>query len=505
MKTNPGLPILSVLLATVPCSLAGAANAGNPNILLIMVDDMNYNSPGCFGGPKDLTPHIDRLAREGMRFERAHVALAICQASRQSIMTGRYPLNAGFRWFEPVADGVPLLPEILNEHGYLNACFGKAEHLEPRTRYRWEESLDIDEIRYGRNPAEYYRLCRAFIEKADSAGRPFFIMANSHDPHRPFHGADEEETQLKGARAHGGVIATPSRVYRPEEAVELGFLPLIPEVRKQTAQYMSSCRRADDTVGEILRALEDTGHRENTLVVFLSDNGSPFPFAKACVYLNSTKTPFIVRWPGRVAPGTVNTESYINGVDFMPTILEALGLPPPAGMDGRSWLPLVEGRPQEGRDSTVTVLYNAYPTAGGKRPEQTVWFEMRTLHQGQFGYVYNSWAHGKRNFGLQGNPEILDQMRSMGYAERANFFRQRVPEELYDFVADPNALVNLANDPTRKPVLLQMRMGLLAWMKAHNDTDLLPEYEVVVRDGGVTDQTPFGEGYGKGPKANKVR
>ena len=495
MKTSRSLPILSALLSLVPGPCANAANASQPNILLITVDDMNFNTPGCFGGPKDLTPHIDRLASEGMRFERAHVTVAICQPSRQALMTGRYPLNAGYRYFSPVADGVPLLPAILYEHGYMNACFGKAEHLQPRARYCWEESRDQVEILGGRNPALYYRLCTSFIKKADAAGKPFFLMANSHDPHRPFHKAEDEQATLGWVKKMGGILVTPSRVYTPAEALELGFLPDLPVVRTQTAQYMSSCRRADDTVGEILRALDDSGHRDDTLVVFLSDNGAPFPFAKGCVYLNSTKTPLIVRWLGRVAPGSVNTESYINGVDFMPTILDILGLPVPPGTDGRSFLPLVEGRAQGGRDSTVTAFYNAFPVEGGSKPEKTVWFEMRALHQGRFGYIYNGWAHGKRWFTPIGEPEILNQMEAMGYQERVKFFRLRCPEELYDFDADPNGLVNLATDPPHQPILRQMRSELLAWMKTHKDTDLLPEYEEVVRDDGVTGQTPFGAGY----------
>ena len=152
---------------------------------------------------------------------------------------------------------------------------------------------------------------------------------------------------------------------------------------------MSSRRRADDTVGEILRALDDSGHRDDTLVVFLSDNGAPFPFAKGCVYLNSTMTPVIISWPGRVAPASLNIESYINGADFMPTIPEILRLPVPPKTDGRSFLPLVEGQVQSGRDSTVTVFYNAFPVEGGSKPEQTVWFEMQALHKGRLGYIYN--------------------------------------------------------------------------------------------------------------------
>lgn len=466
-----------------------------PNILLITVDDMNFDMPGCFGGPADLTPNIDRLASEGMRFERAHVTLAICQASRQCLMTGRYPHNAGFRWFEPVSDDTPVLPEILKAQGYRSACFGKAEHLQPRARYQWDESLDQIEIKGGRNPEVYADLCRSFIGKADAAGQPFFLMANSHDPHRPFHGSPKEVKYKADMERIGGKLVTPSRVYSADEAIDIGFLPPIPEVKKQVAQYMSSCRRADDTVGEILRVLEETGHRDDTLVFFLSDNGSPFPFAKGNVYLNSTRTPLIVRWPGQVAAGIVESDDYVNGIDFMPTVLDLLGLPVPAGTDGRSFLPLLEGKEQAGRDSTVTVFYNAYPVAGGHRPELTTWFEMRCLHRDGMAYIYNSWADGKHRFTPLATPEILDEMKHLGYTNRVNMFRLRCPEELYRFDSDPDALNNLANNPEQKSEMQQMRTELLEWMKRVNDTDLMPEFQAVVRDGGVTESTPRGKGY----------
>jgi N-sulfoglucosamine sulfohydrolase len=487
---------MAVLLLLIGIQSAiGDQKSSMPNILLITVDDMNFDTPGCFGGAAELTPNIDRLAEQGMRFERAHVTLAICQASRQCLMTGRYPHNAGFRWFEPVADHVPVLTEILKRNGYMNACFGKAEHLQPRARYLWDESFDQVEIKGGRNPEVYAGLCRSFIEKAAAAGRPFFLMANSHDPHRPFHGADDEIPYRANMEKIGGKLVEPSRVYSADEAMDLGFLPSIPEVKKQTAQYMSSCRRADDTVGEILRVLDESGQAGNTLVVFLSDNGSPFPFAKGNVYLNSTRTPLIVRWPDHIKAGSVNSHQYVNGIDFMPTVLEMLGLSIPDGTDGVSFLPLLEGKDQAGRDSTVTVFYNAYPVAGGHRPELTTWFQMRCLHKGDSAYIYNGWSDGTHRFTPLATPEILDEMKQLGHTDRVDTFRLRCPEELFRFDSDPDALNNLVNHPEQESQVQRMREELLTWMETYNDTDLLPEFRAVVAAGGVTEQTPRGEGY----------
>tara|TARA_B110000093_G_scaffold104714_1_gene112578 strand:- start:6069 stop:8045 length:1977 start_codon:yes stop_codon:yes gene_type:complete len=496
--------ITTFVAAGLLSALGALAATTQPNILLITVDDMNFDTPGCFGGPKDLTPNIDKLATQGMRFERAHVTLAICQASRQSIMTGRYPHNAGFRWFEPVSADTPVLPEILKEQGYLNACFGKSNHLQPKERYQWDESFNQYELRGGRNPAHYRELCKAFIQRADSAGKPFFLMANSHDPHRPFHGADDEVPYKANFEKLGGTFATPSLVYSADEAIDVGFLPPTPEVKKQVAQYMSTCSRADDTVGEILRALDETGHRDDTLIIFLSDNGSPFPFAKGNVYVNGTRTPLIVSWPGRVEPGTVEADDYVNGIDLMPTVLETLGLPIPEGTDGRSFLPLLEGKEQDGRDSTVTVFYNVYPVAGGHRPDLSRWHQMRCLHQNGTAYIYNGWSDGEMQFGPLGIPEILNEMKQLGHTERHDMFRFRCSEELYRTSTDPDALNNLVDHPERKSQIQQMRKELFAWMEAVNDTDLLPEFKVVVRDGGVTEQTPRGKGYLKAKAAEPV-
>ena len=466
-----------------------------PNILLITVDDMNFDTPGCFGGDMNLTPNIDRLASQGMRFERAHVALAICQASRQSLMTGRYPHNAGFRWIEPVADGVPLLTGLLNEQGYMNACFGKAEHLQPRERYMWDESLDLNQIDWGREPAKYYELCKSFIQKAKSEKKPFFLMANSHDPHRPFHDSDDEAEMLERLAAKKMNFATPSQVYSADEAIDMGFLPNIPEVKKQTAQYMSSCRRADDTVGEILRALKESGEWDNTVIFFLSDNGSAFPFAKGNVYVNGTRTPFIACWNGHVEEGSVNHSDYINGIDFMPTVLDILGQTSPKKMDGRTFFPLLKGLKQEGRNSTVTTFYNTYPVAGGRKPELTNWFEMRCLHQDGYSYIYNSWADGNKRFSALGRPEILKEMNEFGFTERVNMFRSRCPEEFYLEDVDPDALDNLIDRPENADRVQEMRMELLEWMKRYNDTDLLPEFQVVAEQEGFNKDVPRGEGY----------
>lgn len=453
------------------------------NVLLITVDDMGYNTPASFGGHfGDVTPNIDRLASEGMRFLNAYVALSICAASRQSMMTGRYPHNGGFRWFEPVADNVPLLTEVLSRHGYLNACIGKANHLQPQARYRWEVHYDLLELKGGRDPATYYTLCRDFIEDAQRRDKPFFLMANTHDPHRPFHGDDDDLRERM--ENLGGIFAEPSKVWQESDLPEdpLVFLPPVPEVLKQTAQYLSSCRRADDAVGEILRALDDTGNRDNTVVILLSDNGMPFPFAKAQTYYNSLRTPFIVRWPGLISENTVDDVTILSTNDLMPTILEITGIEHPGPFDGRSIVRSFQGEVMTDKDAMVGVLYHSYPVAEGPRPDNTRQYQTRSHFHDGFMYIYNHWSDGVKMNVLKSIPAILNSMREHGFGERADFFRYRAKEELYDLRSDPNALHNLAYDPQFSEIMQDRRERLMQWMLNYNDIDLRDKFEKFLQD-----------------------
>jgi len=431
-----------------------------PNILLITADDMNWDAPGCFGGKApDITPNIDRLASDGLRFDYAHVTIAVCQPSRSVLMTGRYPHRNGAEGFQPINKAVPTLQEQLNEIGYLNGILGKVTHLAPKEKFKWDMARDFAEVGYGRNPQLYYEFAKGFIEKAASENKPFFLMANSHDPHRPFHASKQEGNRFKNAPA-------PSRVYKPDEIEVPGFLPDIPDVRKEIAQYYSSVRRCDDTVGAVMRALRESGQAENTLVMFLSDNGMALPFSKTNCYLHSTRTPWIAMWPGRIKPGGVDKRHFISGIDFMPTALDAAGLTGPKGMDGFSFLPVLLGKRQKGREMVFTEFHQTFSRRR---------FPMRTVQNRRFGYIFNPWADGERVFknesqsGLTFKAMKAAAQSDPKIAARVKLFQYRVVEEFYDFEKDPDALHNLADDPKYKKEIEKMRSELLEWMKRTGD------------------------------------
>lgn len=437
------------------------------NILLLLADDMNYNTIGCFGCPVDnISPNLDRLAGEGIRFDNAHVSIAVCQPSRQSMLTGLYPHHNGALGFDPIRDDVATLPEILRENGYYNGIIGKTKHCAPEYKFAWDFFKDTQNAEncYGRSPYIYGREAAEFFGQAKEAGQPFFLMANSHDPHRPFAGSEDELKKFFGFHTYA------SRYYTEDEAWVPGFLPDLPEIRKELAQYYSSCHRCDEMVGEVLRALEESGMAEDTLVLFMSDNGMAFPFAKANCYLNSTKTPLIARWPGHIQAGEWNRTDYVAGIDYMPTILEAVGIETREKLDGRSYLPLLLGQPQEKRD----VVFTQFNTTSMKKS-----FPMRCVQSNQFGYIFNAWADGEtlyRNESMTGlTYHAMEEAakEDEAVAARTSFFRTRCREEFYDFSKDPDALKNLIADPEYQETIRQFRLRLGTYLKETED----PVYE----------------------------
>ena len=438
-----------------------------PNIILITADDMNCDSSGCFGGQTpDITPNIDRLASEGMRFAHAHITIAVCQPCRSVLMTGRYPHRNGAEGFQPINTSVTTLQEELHKGGYLNGILGKVKHLAPIYKYKWDMAKDVGELGRGRDAKLYYKFAKDFFRQAANKNQSFFLMANSHDPHRPFHGSIQERNSFKQTLKD---IPAPSRVYGDDEVQVPGFLPDIPDVRKEIAQYYSSVRRCDDTVGAVMRALRESGQAENTLTMFLSDHGMPLPFAKTNCYLHSTRTPWIAIWPGKIEPGTVDERHFISGIDFMPTVLDAAGIAATKGMDGFSFLPTLLGRRQAGRDKVFTQFHQ---TSGRNR------YPMRCIQNQRFGYIFNPWADGERVFKNESQSGLTFKAMQAAaktdpkIAARVRLFQYRVVEEFYDFANDPDALRNLNNDSKYKKELDKMRKELLNWMKSTNDPAL---------------------------------
>ncbi len=426
------------------------------NIMLITADDLNCDDLGCYGGQvKGLTPNLDALAKQGMRFENAHVNIGICMPSRIALATGLYAHNSGAMGFMHAPEGTQNVVELFQDAGYNAGILGKTRHSTAHKKITWDYVASRNELGDGRSPKKYVEHCKNFFDLCKKEKKPFYFMVNSHDPHRPF--------QKPGNPTRGA--ERPSKLYKPNEVDVPGFLPDLPKVRLELSYYLNSVKRMDDTVGAVLKALRETGQEKNTLVIFMSDNGIATPFAKCNCYLAGTRTPWIVRWPGVVKANTVNEDDFISNIDFLPTMLEAAGLQKLKKQDGRSYIPLLRGKKQDGREWVYTQIDSK---AGGS------YVPMRCVQNKQFGYIFNGWSDGKTSY--RNNNEGLC-MRAMeeaaktdaAIAARVKTFRIRVQEEMYDLENDPDCLHNLADDPKYAKVKQALIKRLEQYMLDTND------------------------------------
>jgi N-sulfoglucosamine sulfohydrolase len=385
-------------------------------------------------------------------------------------MTGRFPHSNGAEGFEPIDHGVPTLPEQLKQRGYVNGILGKEIHHQPVERFFWDfipfktEKEAVWRNGHSRTPELFHRYSAKFFEMAKREGKPFFLIANSHDPHRPFVGSEID------ARTWGDHQPPVTRQFAPHEIEMLGYLPDIEKVRKEVAQYYGSVYRCDQNIGAVLKALQESGLEDETLVIFLSDHGAPFPFAKAQCYLNSSKTPLIVKWPERIQPGSVDSTHFVTGIDLMPTIMEAVGLSPIPKLDGQSFLPLLSGKQQQGREYAFATFYQIFAK---------IRYPMRCVQNREYIYIYNFWADhetamtGDSTGGITWKAMIEAAKDDAEIANRVELYKYRVPEEFYDVQEDPDGLRNLVDDPASAHELAKFRDKMLEMMQQYDD----PAYE----------------------------
>lgn len=443
------------------------------NILLFTADDLDRNTLGCYGGNvEDISPNIDKFAEEGLMFNHAYVNNSICAPSRGILATGLYGHNSGVMGFMKMSQDskTPLIMEVLRENGYLTGVLSKVDHSTPKELFEWDFMHTEKDLGDGRNPDLYYKRTTDFFKTVKSSGKPFYLMVNSDDPHRPFFNPEEE---LKKG------ISLPSRIYSSSEIVVPGFLPDLPNIRKELSYYYNSAKRLDDTFGKVMQALEESGLKENTLVIFMSDNGIALPFAKCDNYYASNRAPWIVRWPGIVPRGAVNDQHLISGVDYYPTILDACRIKVDTKYDGVSRLPLYRGEYQEIDSLVFTQIDNK--SKGAKAPMRSDASPMRGVQSIKHIYIFNAWAytsviHYTNNEGItmkamQKAAESNEEIRN-----RVNAFRKRPIEEFYDLQKDPDCLNNLISNQEYFKEIQQKRFELIGWMKKHKDP-LLDVYE----------------------------
>ncbi len=439
-----------------------------PNLLIITVDDMSCDSVGVYGCKlKDTTPNMDKLAARSLRFNYAHTVVGNCMPSRNVMWSGKYPHNnhiGGFHAISKAQKDYPVLGDLMKEAGYFTAIRHKVSHSTPYSPFPWDLVIGEEPNDHVKKASSWGEAAATGIAAAKQAGKPFCLMLNIADPHKPFYGEAKKGRGKKGVGAEDKNI--PSRVFTPEEVPIPGFLADAPAVRQELALYYSSVRRADDAVGSILAALKASGAEKNTIIVFLSDHGMPLPFAKTQLYHHSTRTPLMIRWPGVTKDGSVDDEHMVSTVDLLPTILDMLQMASPGGFDGTSFAAVLKGEKQPER----TMVFKEHnENAGGQSTP------MRAVQTKDWLYIFSPWSDGERVMsGATAGTPTCRAMRVLAktnaqVAARIDLFDHRVSEEAYEVRYDPDALTNLIAKPEHSAQVTMLEKALEDWMVKTND------------------------------------
>lgn len=431
-----------------------AASAPRPNILLITADDLGPYL-GCYGDSIARTSNLDRLAAEGVRFERAFVTHASCSPSRSSIFTGLYPHQNGQIGLAHLGysmrEGMRTLPALLKQAGYRTGVIGKI-HVAPDSAFPfdWKGGLKVADTRDVRLVAE-----RAGDFMSQSAG-PFFLMANYFDPHRPL------AHQVKGV---------PQQPFASDGIKPFPFLGLdTPQIREEVAGYYNCAARFDVGVGMLLDRLAQAGHGENTIVIVLGDHGPPFTRAKTTCYEAGLHIPLIVRWPGRAKAGLASG-ALVSTVDILPTVLDGAGIELPAPIAGRSLVPLLRGKDVPWRE-TLCAEY----TSHGPRN----FYPRRAIRDARHKLILNLLpdrpnpvlgVDGCAAWAASRDPDLDGTMMRGVY----DTYHHPSAVELYDLDNDPNEFHNLAGRPEHAAVENRLRRQLEQWREETNDPLVDPE------------------------------
>jgi N-sulfoglucosamine sulfohydrolase len=456
-------------LAGLVCLTLASAQADEgpkrPNVILIIADDMAWDDCGAFGNPRVKTPNIDKLARGGMRFDRAFVTASSCSPSRSSLITGRYPHSTDaeeLHW--PLPPEQITFVEKLKASGYWTAAAGKW-HLGNAVKGRFDLVREANPAGFqlGTGKDARSRMTAQGSGAAQSGcdqwvpvmrerpvEKPFFLWLAALDPHR-----DYEE----------GIIAQP---HQPKDVVVPPYLPDVPQVRKDLALYYDEISRLDQHVGEVRAELDRQGVAENTLILFLSDNGRPFPRCKTTLYDSGIKTPLIASWPGHIRPETRCT-SLVSTIDIAPTILKLAGIETGPSFQGKDISPLFND-PTAMVRQTIFAERNWHDYASHGRAARSERFKY--IRNDDVGMPLTPPADAVRSPSFVAMRRLRDEEK-LTTMQRSCFLRPRPVEELYDVDADPHELVNLVEDPRYAQVLIGLRRELLEW--ARETGDVLPD------------------------------
>ena len=449
-------PVLWLILLLAPT--LRAADAARPNILWVVTEDNSWYFVGAYGDPLARTPNFDRLAKEGVVFDKAYSTSAVCAPTRASIITGMYAPSLGTQHMRsnvPMPPWMKYFPAYLREAGYFTSNHAKTDYNAAILPGTWDENGAQAHWRH-RKP-----------------GQPFFSVFNFNQSH---------ESSLHRRKK---LTTDPAKVRVP------AYLPDTPEVRADIAQYYDNVSEADRAIGELLAELEQDGLADDTIIFYYSDHGGALTRGKRFMFENGTHPALMVRFPKKyqdLAPGALGAHSseLVNFVDLAPTVLSLAGVKPPEYFQGRAFAgPARQAGPEftynfrdrmdERYDLCRAVTDGRYRYIRNYRPE------LPTLQHLNYLWMMSTtrecervWKEGKAT-----------------PAQRA-LFEPKPAEQLFDCKTDPDNVKNLAADPGYRKTLDRLRSANRAHLLRIRDTGFMPE--AILRDAAGT-ASPYDVGH----------
>ena len=429
-----GLSIVFLLIASRAALFANEL----PNLVEFLSDDMGRVDSSVYGSPDARTPTMEKLAANGMTFDQAYVASPSCCPNRFSLLTGLMPARHGAHAnHSEVYPGTKFLFPILDELGYTVASFGKVAH-----GTREFDGLDF----HSRSPRNMSVAVREWLASA-LLEEPVCLLVGDRRPH---------------------VVWSKESIYDPDEVHLPDYLVDTPETRSHWARYLTDITGMDKEIGRI-HNIATKLFGDDFLFLFTSDHGGQWPRGKWNLYETGVRIPLIVSWPGRIAKGG-RTDAMVSSVDIVPTLIDAAGGSVPGDIDGRSFLPILDGDGRTHRERMFTThtgdkIMNIFP--------------IRSVRIGKYKYIHNLRAdsyftnHSDR-LRKDGAGAFWDEWDEAAKVDpkAAAIIRDyytREDFELFDLDEDPSEYNNLAWNPEYRDVMVEMQKELAEWAKSQGD------------------------------------
>jgi arylsulfatase A-like enzyme len=456
----PSVMIPTILAAFAPFALlhvnAQSVKQQSPNIIWISTEDFSPHT-GCYGDKVARTPNIDRLASQGTRFSHVFTTAAICAPCRAGIITGMYQTSIGCMHMRTTSYrrsvGHPVQFTAVPPH-YVKSF---TEYLRAAGYYCTNNEKTDYQFSADPVPGSIWDECskNAHYKNRPDKNQPFFAVFNYLGTH------ESKNWDITHVKTDPAKIIVPP--YYPDNEI----------VRANLAKMYDNASRLDSVVGQLLDELEREGLAENTIVFFWGDHGDGLPRAKRWLYDSGLHIPLIIRWPSKLKPGIVN-DQLISSIDFGPTVLSLAGVPIPVHMQGRSFLGDQASEPRQfvfGARDRVDESYDMIRSVRSRK-----FLYIRNFYPNE---PFNIWVPYLNKMPIMQEMMRLDAEGKLNPAQKKWMADTRPPEELYDVMADPYQLNNLAEDKRYKKVLGRMRFQQDTWSVMTKDLGLMNEPEMI--------------------------